>query len=112
MKKIKLDAGEMEVEILRIFFRQINVASSVIPGLELEHLVLLAWHQKNYLKIQFEKVYKLSMQPHEALSLQRMLMRIGLKDAMAAIVRDNICEQIQQQLHPVYAQTNSLQHAN
>lgn len=98
MKKVKINADEFAADILRTFFRKLSDVSEIVQGLEIEHLVLLEWNRKNYLKTQFEKSYKASMMPHEAMSMQRMLFRLGLADPMAAIVRDGICDQISRQL--------------
>lgn len=98
MNKIKLKADTFLAELLRQFFSRISDAKRPQEGLEVEHLVLLEWHRKNYLKTQFEQEYKFSMLPHEAISLHRMIFRIGLTDPMAAITRDGLCEQISRQL--------------
>lgn len=98
MKKVKITADAFLADLLRQFFKTISDAKTIIQGLEVEHLVLLEWHRKNYLKTQFEQAYKFTMMPHEAISLHRMIFRIGLTDPLAAITRDGLCEQISQQL--------------
>ncbi len=98
MKKIKIHADAFTAELLRKFFAQITFSQIMISGFELEHLVLLEWHRRNYLKTQFEQEYRFTMLPHEAISLYRILFGFGFTDAMAAITRDQLCDQIRQQL--------------
>lgn len=98
MKKIKITADSFTAELLRKFFAEITFATAMLSGYELEHLVLLEWHRKNYMKTQFEKEYRISMMPHEAISLYRIIFRFGFTDHMAAITRDQLCEQISRQL--------------
>ncbi len=88
----------MTAQILREFFRQISEHKTPVKHLEVEHLVLLEWNRKNYLKTQFEQEYKFAMLPHEAISLHRMLFATGLSDPLAAITRDGLCEQINRQI--------------
>lgn len=98
MKKVKISVDSFAAELLRKFFSEITFATSIMSGYELEHLVLLEWHRKNYLKTQFESKYNISMLPHEAISLHRIMFNFGLSDHMAALTRDQLCEQIHQQL--------------
>lgn len=98
MKKVKIYANSFTAELLRKFFAEITFAQNMIQGFELEHLVLLEWHRKNYLKAQFEQEYKVNLFPHEAISLYRILFRFGFSDPMAAITRDQLCDQISRQL--------------
>jgi len=102
MKKIKLRADSFDSEMLRNFFQQISQPMRPIQGLEVEHLVLLEFSRKHYLKIQFEREYNLSLLPYQAVSLHRMLSRIGLQDQLAQTVRDGICNELQRQLSTQY----------
>lgn len=98
--KIKLKADAFDAELLGTFFNQIQNTKAIIPGLEVEHLVMLEFGRKNYLKIQFERQgYKLHLLPYQAISMHRMLARIGLQDQLAQTVRDSICSEIHRQLH-------------
>ena len=98
MKKVKITADQVAAEFLKEFFQRIG-ACEILKGFEVEHLVLLEWNRKNYLKLQFEKKYKASLLPHEAISLKRIISRIGLTDPMTAISRDGICHQIETQIY-------------
>lgn len=96
MKKVKITADQLTAQFLREFFQKVG-SCEILKGFEVEHLVLLEWNRKNYLKTQFEKEYKATLLPHEAISLKRMISRIGLTDPLAAISRDGICHQIETQ---------------
>lgn len=98
MKKIKITADQFAAELLRKFFAQITFARAMMQGYELEHLILLEYNRKNYLKTQFEDKYKMSMMPHEAISLYRILFNFGFSDPDTAMTRDLLCEQIITQL--------------
>jgi len=102
MKKVKITVDKFTAELLLQFFTHLSSQPKVVPGLELEHLVILNLDKKNYLKTRFETEYKLTLQPHEALSMHRILFSIGLADPMAANTRDLLCDQIAKQCSASY----------
>lgn len=99
MKKVKITADHLTAPLLQQFFTSISTAKTLIAGLELEHLVLLDWNKRNFLKVLFQTEYKASLAPHEAIAMYRMLMRWGIDidDASLQIARNQVCEQISQQ---------------
>lgn len=112
MNKIKLRADSFDSEMLRNFFQQISQPMRPVPGLEVEHLVLLEYNRKHYLKIQFEREYNLNLLPYQAICLHRMLTRIGLQDQLAQTVRDGICHELHRQLTAYQLQTPTAQISN
>lgn len=99
-QKIKIHADRFDADFLGSFFEQIQTSRGIIQGLEVEHLVMLEFGRKHYLKIQFERHtgYKITLLSYQAISLYRMLLRIGLKDQLTQTVRDGICTNIHRQL--------------
>jgi hypothetical protein len=87
-------------ETLQSCTKVIGMRASVnIVGLELETLILLDYHQRNYLKLKFTPLpYKLGMKPHEALSLCRVLFDIDLDDPLLDILRNEFCGEIHKQV--------------
>jgi len=95
--KLKLDTDATQ-DLLNTLF-EIMRTSTGLDGLEVETLVLLDWHQRNYLKLKFNPLpYKLSMKPHEALSLRRVLFNLHLNDPLFDILRNELCGEIQKQI--------------
>lgn len=112
MKKIKLRADSFNSELLRNFFQQITKPMRPVPGLEVEHLVLLEYNRKNYLKIQFEREYNLNLLPYQAICLHRMLSRIGFEDQLAQTIRDGLCNELHLQLTAYQLQQSTAQLSN
>lgn len=95
--KLKLDT-EATQGLLNTLF-EIMRTSTGLDGLEVETLVLLDWHQRNYLKLKFTPLpCKIGMKPHEALSLRRVLFNLHLDDPLLDILRNELCGEIQKQV--------------
>lgn len=95
--KIKIDTRQMQ-NLLDVIFEGLRT-QPCIEGLEVETLVLMDWHQRNFIKVKYAPLpCKLTLKPHEALSLRRLLFGLDLNEPVLDIFRNEICNEIKMQI--------------
>ena len=99
MTKIRLTLHPDTHQLLTWALDTLRKPGGILPELAVESRVLLDFHQRNLVKLAMEKPpFDIKLKPHEAISLRRLLYRIDLQDVMAAISRDDLCDEVQRQL--------------
>ncbi|NBW12136.1 MAG: hypothetical protein EBR82_29310 [Caulobacteraceae bacterium] len=97
--KVKLTIDTAQMSSLLNSILETLRSQPCIEGLEVETLVLMDWHQRNFIKVRFAPLpCKISLKPHEALSLRRLLFGIDLNEPVLDIFRNEICGEIQKQI--------------